>query len=85
MAGDYTAGMKLMLAMNPEHGEPLFHFKLKEMKERGMVDGGDAATLGIGAMTDARWKEFFDTMSAAGVYPAKLDYKSAYTIAFVKK
>jgi NitT/TauT family transport system substrate-binding protein len=85
MAGDYTAGMKLMLAMNPDHGEPLFHFKLKEMKERGMVDGGDAATLGVGAMTDARWKEFFDTMSAAGVYPAKLDYKSAYTLAFVKK
>jgi NitT/TauT family transport system substrate-binding protein len=85
MAADYTAGMKLMLAMNPEHGEPLFHFKLKEMKTRGMVDGGDAATLGIGAMTDARWKEFFDTMSAAGVYPAKLDYRSAYTLAFVKK
>jgi NitT/TauT family transport system substrate-binding protein len=85
MAGNYTAGMKLMLAMNPDHGEPLFHFKLKEMKERGMVDGGDAATLGIGAMTDARWKEFFDTMSAAGVYPAKLDYKSAYTLAYVKK
>jgi NitT/TauT family transport system substrate-binding protein len=85
MAGDYTAGMKLMLAMNPDHGEPLFHFKLKEMKERGMVDGGDATTLGIGAMTDARWKEFFDTMSAAGIYPGKLDYKSAYSLAFVKK
>ena len=77
--------MKLLLTLNPDHGEPLFHFKLKEMKERGMVDGGDAATLGIGAMTDARWKDFFDTMSAAGIYPAKLDYKSAYTLAFVKK
>jgi NitT/TauT family transport system substrate-binding protein len=85
IAGDYAAGMKLMLAMNPEHGEPLFHFKLKEMKARGMVDGGDAATLGIGAMTDVRWKEFFDTMSAAGLYPAKLDYKSAYTLNFLKK
>ncbi len=85
MAGDYTAGMKLMMVMNPEHGEPLFHFKLKEMKERGMVDGGDAKTLGVGAMTDARWKEFFDTMSAAGVYPAKLDYKAAYTLNFLKK
>ena len=85
MAGDYAAGMKLLLTMNPDHGEPLFHFKLKEMKERGLVDGGDAATLGIGAMTDARWKEFFDTMSAAGIYPAKLDYKSAYALAFVKK
>jgi NitT/TauT family transport system substrate-binding protein len=74
-----------MLAMNPEHGEPLFHFKLREMKARGIVDGGDAATLGVGAMTDARWKEFFDTMSAAGVYRAKLDYRSAYTLTFLKK
>jgi NitT/TauT family transport system substrate-binding protein len=85
MNGDSSAGMKLMLAMNPEHGEPLYHFKLKEMKERGLVDGGDAAKLGIGAMTDSRWKEFFDTMSAAGVYPAKLDYRQAYTLSFLKK
>jgi NitT/TauT family transport system substrate-binding protein len=83
MAGDYAAGMKLLLTMNPEHGEPLFHFKLKEMKARGLVDAGDTASMGIGAMTDARWKDFFDTMSAAGVYPPKLDYKSAYTLQFV--
>jgi NitT/TauT family transport system substrate-binding protein len=84
MAGDYDAGMKLLLKMNPDHGEALFHFKLKEMKARGLVDGGDAAKLGIGAMTDERWKSFFETMSAAGVWPAKLDYKSSYTLEFVK-
>ena len=85
MAGDYAAGMKLLLSMNPDHGEPLFHFKIKEMKERGLVDGGDAASLGIGAMTDERWKSFFDTMAAAGIYSPKLDYKAAYTLDFVKK
>jgi NitT/TauT family transport system substrate-binding protein len=85
MAGDYAAGMKLLLTMNPDHGEPLFHFKIKQMKARGLVDGGDAAKLGIGAMTDARWKEFFDTMSAAGVYSPSLDYKAAYTLSFLKK
>lgn len=85
MAGDYAAGMKLLLSMNPDHGEPLFHFKLKEMKARGLVDGGDAATLGIGAMTDKRWKAFFETMAAAGVYSPKLDYKTAYSLEFLKK
>ena len=85
MAGDYEAGMKLLLAMNPDHGEPLFHFKMKEMKARGLVDGGDAATLGIGVMTDARWKSFFETMAAAGIYSPKLDYKAAYTLDFVKQ
>lgn len=85
IAGDYAAGMKLLLSMNPDHGEPLFHFKLKEMKARGLVDGGDAATLGIGAMTDKRWKAFFETMAAAGVYSPKLDYKTAYSLEFLKK
>ncbi len=85
MAGDYAAGMKLLLSMNPDHGEPLFHFKIKEMRERGLVDGGDAAKLGIGAMTDARWTSFFETMAAAGVYSPKLDYKAAYTLDFVKQ
>ena len=85
MAGDYAAGMKLLLSMNPDHGEPLFHFKVKEMKERGLVDGGDAARLGIGAMTDERWTSFFETMAAAGIYSPKLDYKAAYTLDFVTK
>jgi NitT/TauT family transport system substrate-binding protein len=85
LAGDYTAGMKMVLTLNPEHGEPLFNFKLKQMKERGMVDGGDAAKLGIGAMTDARWKDFFDTMSAAGVYKSSLNYHSAYTLDLIRQ
>jgi NitT/TauT family transport system substrate-binding protein len=71
-----------MLAANPDHTEALYHFKIKEMRDRGMIMGGDAAKLGIGAMTDSRWKEFFDTMVTAGVYPATLDYRQAYTLAF---
>ncbi len=80
MAGDYEAGMKLLLKMNPDHGEALFRFKIKEMKERGLVDGGDAALHGIGAMTDERWRSFFETMAAAGVYSPKLNYKAAYML-----
>jgi NitT/TauT family transport system substrate-binding protein len=45
--------------------------------------GGDAEKLGIGDMTDARWKAFFDSMVAAKLYPADLPYKSAYTLQFV--
>ena len=83
MAGDYTPAMKGVLAMNPEHGEELFHYKMKQIKERGLVDSGDAQKLGLGAMTDARWKDFFEVMSAAGVYPASLDYRQAYTLKFI--
>ena len=41
--------------------------------------------LGIGAMTDARMKSFFDKMVRAGVVKAAIDYKRAYTTQFVNK
>jgi NitT/TauT family transport system substrate-binding protein len=41
--------------------------------------------LGIGSMTDERWKEFFDSMVKAGVYSPSLDYKSSYTLQFVNQ
>jgi NitT/TauT family transport system substrate-binding protein len=58
---------------------------LGALKENGMIDSGDAKTLGIGAMTDARWKDFFDQMAKAGVYKSDLDYRAAYTTQFVDK
>ena len=47
------------------------------MKEYGIVDSGDTAKLGIGAMTDARMKNFFDKMVKAGLFKADLDYKKS--------
>jgi NitT/TauT family transport system substrate-binding protein len=55
------------------------------MKEHGVVDSGDSLTLGIGVMTDARMKSFFDKMSKAGVVPADLDYMRGYTLRFIGK
>lgn len=39
--------------------------------------------MGIGAMTDARWKEFFDAVVQAGLHPPALDSRKAYTLTFV--
>ena len=80
--GDYTPALKAVLAADPKHDEALFRFKMKQMRELAMVKSGDALQAGAGAMSDARWKRFFDTMSSAGVYPASLDYKSAYTLRY---
>jgi NitT/TauT family transport system substrate-binding protein len=55
------------------------------MKEHGIVDSGDSLKLGIGAMTDARWKSFFDRMVRAGVVKPNVDYKRGYTLRFVNK
>src|SRR5204863_228685 len=51
----------------------------------GFTDSGDAFTLGIGAMTDARMKDFFDKMVRAGVTKPNLDYRKGYTLQFVDK
>ncbi|CAX23993.1 putative ABC transporter protein, periplasmic substrate-binding component precursor [Methylorubrum extorquens DM4] len=83
MAGDYEPAMRAVLALVPTGGEDLFRFKMDQMKRRGLVDGGDAARLGLGAMTDARWRSFFDVMTQAGLYPASLDVRQAYTLDFL--
>ena len=54
-------------------------FSIAAMKKYGIVDSGDALTMGIGAMTDARWESFFTKSVIWGVYPADLPYKTGYT------
>jgi NitT/TauT family transport system substrate-binding protein len=83
--GDPTPGNTLIKKDNPEQNDALLAYGRTQIKEHGIVDSGDAKTMGIGAMTDARWKEFFDTMSKAGLYPADMDYKKAYTLQFIDK
>ena len=70
---------------NPDMTDALIAYAIPAMKRHGILVSGDALALGIGAMTDARWKDFFDTMVAAGVFPATLDYRRAYTLRFVNK
>ncbi|MEM9817574.1 MAG: ABC transporter substrate-binding protein, partial [Cyanobacteria bacterium P01_D01_bin.6] len=51
----------------------------------GIVVSGDAAALGIGAMTAERWKSFFDKLVEANVIEAEVDYTQAFTLEFVNK
>jgi NitT/TauT family transport system substrate-binding protein len=70
---------------NPDMTDDKMAYALKVMNERGIVKSGDALKLGIGAMTDARWKRFYDTMSDTGVFPKGLDVKKAYSLEFINK
>ena len=54
------------------------------MKELQVVSGGDAAKLGIGIMTDERWKKTAEFMVAAGLLKPETDWRKAYTTQFVK-
>jgi NitT/TauT family transport system substrate-binding protein len=80
---DPALGNAMIQKENPDNSAEDIANSIKAMKERGLVDSGDTKSLGIGAMTDARWKSFFATASRLGLYPADLDYQKAYTLRFV--
>jgi NitT/TauT family transport system substrate-binding protein len=83
--GDNTKAKELIKRDNPEMTDELLTYSRAKMKEYGIVDSGDTTSLGIGAMTDARMKDFFDKMVKAGLFKADLDYRKAYTLRFVNK
>jgi NitT/TauT family transport system substrate-binding protein len=68
---------------NPEMTDDLIAQAIAKMKSYGLVMSGEAKSLGLGYMTDARWKTFFDTMSSEGLYPKTLSYKNAYELRFI--
>ena len=83
--GDNSKANAAIKKDNPDISDEQIAFSIAKMKEYGLVDSGDALKLGIGAMTDARMKDFYDQMVKAGVVKAGLDYKKAYTLQFVDK
>ncbi len=83
--GDNAPANALIKRQNPEMTDELLAYSVAKMKEYGIVDSGDAGTLGIGAMTDARMQDFFAKMVRAGVAKPALDYRKSYTLQFVDK
>jgi NitT/TauT family transport system substrate-binding protein len=82
---DNGAANALIKRHNPEMTNELIAFSIARMKDHGIVDSGDSLTLGIGAMTDARMKNFYDKMVRAGVVKPSVDLAKAYTTQFVNK
>lgn len=70
---------------NPEISDDQLAYSFEKLDEFGIITSGDAETLGIGAMTDERWEEFFTSMTEVGVFDPDVDYKQAYTLEFVNK
>jgi NitT/TauT family transport system substrate-binding protein len=83
--GDNSKANEAIKTANPDISDDEIAFSIAEMKKYGVVDSGDTLTLGIGAMTDGRWKDFFDKMVQIGMVGPTTDYKRAYTLQFVDK
>ncbi len=83
--GDNAKANAAIKKDNPDISDEQIAFSIAKLKEYGVVDSGDTLKLGIGAMTDARVKDFFEQMVKAGVVKPDIDYKKAYTLQFVDK
>jgi NitT/TauT family transport system substrate-binding protein len=70
---------------NPNMTDDQLAYSVAKLKEMGMVTGGDAATQGIGVITDARTKASYDFLVSAKLLdPAKVEIAKTYTTEFVK-
>jgi NitT/TauT family transport system substrate-binding protein len=84
LKGDPSAANALIKADNPKMGDEQIAFGIKRMNELEVADGGDAKTMGMGVITEARWKATYDFMVGAGLLPADTDWKQAFTTQFIK-
>ena len=83
--GDPSAGNALIKQANPDMSDDKIAFAIDTMKERGIVDSGDAETLGIGVVTLEKVQAFHDQMVEAGVIESIEDLSQAFDASFVGK
>lgn len=82
--GDHKAADEMIKKINPDISDEYIQKSIPIL--RAHIDVGDARTQGIGAMSDARMKDFYEKTVEAGLYkPTDFDYRQAYTLQFVNK
>ena len=84
--GNRAAANALMIKANPEMSEAELEASVALMKSQGIVDSGEAASKGVGAMSAARIQDFYGQMVKAGLYKAgEVDLAKVATFQFVNK
>lgn len=77
-------GNALIKADNPKMSDAQIAYAIKRLKETGALDGGDAATAGIGVITSDRYKQIYDFLVAGGLLDPKTDWQKSFDTSFVK-
>ena len=84
--GNRQAADALMLKDNPEMAQAEIDAAVALMKAQGIVDSGESLQRGIGAMSDARIKDFYSQMVKAGLYKAgDVDLAKVAALQFVNR
>lgn len=85
LQGDPRPGNALIRKDNPNMSEDVIAQAIARMKSNGVVLGGDAVTLGIGTVTEARMKKTFDTLVEHKlVDPTKVDWRKTFNPRFIQ-
>ena len=82
---DRTAADAMIIKDNPEMSDDKIAYAIAKMKEFATVESGDAEKMGIGVITEARVKDFFDKMVAAGVISSDVNWRASFSTEFVGK
>jgi NitT/TauT family transport system substrate-binding protein len=80
---DPAPGNALIKADNPKMSDAQLAFAVEELKKVDPIGSGDAARIGIGTMTDARWHADAQYMVAAGLLKPDADWHRAFTTSIV--
>ena len=81
--GDPKGANALIRKDNPEMSDDVLAQAREKLKSNAIVEGGDAALYGLGAMTPERWQAFFEVTSGANVYPTNLNWRDAFTLDYL--
>lgn len=77
-------GNVLIKVDNPKMEDDQIAYSVARFRDIKVVTGGDAAKLGIGIMTEARWKKTRDFMVRGNMLKEGTDWKQAFTTQYVK-
>jgi NitT/TauT family transport system substrate-binding protein len=84
--GNRAAANALMIKGNPEMTLAELEASVALMKQQGIVDSGESLANGIGAMNEARIKDFHAQMVKAGLYkPGEVDLTKVAAFQFVNR
>ncbi len=83
--GDPAPGNALIKRDNPEMTDDVIAQAIAKMKSYRIIMSGDGRAFGLGSMSDAGWRKFFQTMVAQGLYDKDLPYQKAYDLRFIRK
>jgi len=74
----------LIKQMNPQMPDEHIAYSLQKMREVKAVEGGDAATKGIGIMTEERWAKTRDFLVQSSLLKPEADWRQTLVTDYIK-